>query len=669
MTAPQRLPSTSDLREDAGMTARRTALLLLWATASSATAAAIAAAVVAVRAGLGQQQARITDALVVTACCAVGALILTSRPRQPVGRALLVGGAAYGLGLLPVELLVTHLAADPGDSVARALLLVAFTVRGLGWLVLAVVLPLVFPGGATGRARLWLRAAFLTLGLFVLGILLEPTINDDRVPDTDNPVGLPQHLHLVADWVVVIAFGLGAACLVAGLVFVTLRWRHGTPLVRQQVGWFALGLVATLVGAAVLASGVLGAPVFSVAVAVLPVAIGVAVLQHRLYEVDVLVNRALLYALLTSAVVAVYVLVVGGVGAVLGARGAGWLPLVATAVVAVGFQPLREALQRGVNRLTYGAWHEPHALVRGLHSRLEQAASPDRALADVLAAVRDDLRLESLAVQTPDGEVLAEAGSSPGADRTLPLVHAGTPVGTLVVGGGSGRRRDEEVLTELAGALAPAVQATRLRIDLARSRERLVLAREEERRRLRRDLHDGLGPALAGLTLKLDTARNRLGDDALLREMRSDVQSTIVDVRRLVDGLRPVSLDELGLVGSLQRLVDRAPPDGPDVRLVADDADSPAAAVEVAAYRIVQEALTNVLRHAGARECEVSVQGLNGSLVVSVADDGTGTFRPGDGSGLETMRERAEELGGTLELLPRPGGGTVVRAVLPRNPS
>jgi two-component system, NarL family, sensor kinase len=196
-----------------------------------------------------------------------------------------------------------------------------------------------------------------------------------------------------------------------------------------------------------------------------------------------------------------------------------------------------------------------------------------------------------------------------------------------------------------------------------------VLAREEERRRLRRDLHDGLGPALAGLTLKLDAARNRLGDDAMLREMRSDVQATIVDVRRLVDGLRPVSLDELGLIGSLQRLVDRAPAEGLHVRLVAEDADSPAAAVEVAAYRIVQEALTNVLRHAGARECEVSVQGRNGHLVVSVADDGAGSFRPGDGSGLETMRERAEELGGSLELLPRPGGGTVVRAVLPRNPS
>ena len=651
------------------MIVRRSARPLLWAVALGATAAATAAAVAAVRAGLGQEQARIAEVFVIAACTGIGALILGSRPGQPVGRALLAGGALWGLASLPVELLVPVVHDRPTPWTA-ALLTLVFTLRGLGWMVLAVVLPLVFPDGPSPRGRWWLRLAALDLVLFVAMLIAQPALIDDRLPPVDNPLGVPGGLRMVAEAGALVVVALSAACLVAGLVTVAGRWRHGSPLVRQQVGWFALGLVLTLVGIAVLVSGVLAAPVFALAVAALPVSVGLAVLQHRLYEVDVLVNRALLYALLTSAVVAVYVLVVAGVGAVLDARGAGWLPLLATAVVAVGFQPLREALQRGVNRMTYGAWHEPHALVRGLHTRLEQAASPDLALADVLAAVRDDLRLGRLAVRTPDGEVLAEAGSAgSAADRTLPLVHAGTPVGTLVVGGGSGRRRDEEVLAELAGALAPAVQATRLRADLLRSRERLVLAREEERRRLRRDLHDGLGPALAGLTLKLDTARNRLGDDDLLREMRGDVQATIVDVRRLVDGLRPVSLDELGLVGSLQRLVDRAPPDGPAVRLVAADADSPAAAVEVAAYRIVQEALTNVLRHAGARECEVSVQGSNGHLVVSVADDGTGTFPAGDGSGLETMRERAEELGGSLELLPRPGGGTVVRAVLPRNPS
>jgi signal transduction histidine kinase len=641
---------------------------LVWGTVLATTAAATAAAVVAWRADLGQEQARVVEALVVPACCLVGALILTSRPGQPVGRSLFLGGALWGLASLPVELFVGAVAGGAG-ALAAGLLAVAFTVRGLGWMALAVVLPLVFPDGA--RSRTWLRLALGELGLFIAMMLAQPTLVDDRVPGVDSPLGLPEALRPVAEIAALTTVALGAACLVAGLVSVAARWRHGSPLVRQQVGWFALGLVVALAGVVLLVTGVLAAPVFAFAVAALPIAVGVAVLQHRLYEIDVLVNRTLLYGLLTTAVAALYVLVVAGAGAMLNARGAGWLPWVATAVVAVAFQPLREAIQGTVNRLTYGAWDDPQAVLRSLHTRLEQAVSPETALSDVLSAVATSLRLEHLSVTTTDGDVLAATGEFPaGTVRRLPLVHAGTPVGELVVRGGRLRRRDEQVLAELAGALAPAVQAARLRADLQHSRERLVVAREEERRRLRRDLHDGLGPALAGLTLKLDAARNRLGDDPLLREMRGDVQATIADIRRLVDGLRPIPLDELGLPEALRQLVDGASVGGPEVRLVIDNATSPAAAVEVAAYRIVQEALTNVLRHSGAGSCEVSVCAENGSLVVSVADDGRGTSGgSGSGSGLETMRERAEELGGSLELRPRSGGGTLVRAVLPRDPS
>ncbi|UOY01932.1 sensor histidine kinase [Blastococcus sp. PRF04-17] len=657
------MPTPADRRR----TARSAAL---WATVLATAVSALAAAVVAWRAGLGQEQARIVEAVVVPACCGVGALVLSGRPGQPVGRALLVGGAAWGLASLPVELLVDRLATGT-DALAAGLLAVAFTVRGLGWMLLAVLLPLLFPDGASGVWRWWLRLAAADLGLFAAMMLAQPTLVDDRLAAIDNPIGLPRSLTAVWEATALVVAALGAACLVAGLVAVARRWRHGDALVRQQVGWFALGLVVAVAGVVLLFSGVPAAPVFSLAVAALPIAVGVAVLQHRLYELDVLVNRALLWTVLTAAVVAVYVLVVAGVGAMLDERGAGWLPWAATAVVAVAFQPLREVIQGAVNRLTFGAWDDPQALVRSLHTRLEQATRPERALPDVLAATVQSLHLDHLSVTTAEGQPLASAGGPPGdAPRRLPLVHAGTPVGELVVGGGRRRRRDEDVLAELAAALAPAVQAARLHADLQHSRERLVVAREEERRRLRRDLHDGLGPALAGLTLKLDTARNLLGDEPLLREMRADVQAAIADVRRLVEGLRPVPLDELGLPEALRRLVDRTPAGGPAVSLVTDGADSPAAAVELAAYRIVQEALTNVLRHSGAGSCDVSVRGENGHLVVRVADDGRGLpDDAGVGSGAETMRERAEELGGSLDLLPRPGGGTVVRAVRPRNPS
>jgi signal transduction histidine kinase len=586
-----------------------------------------------------------------------------------VGRALLGGGAAWGLAALPVELLVVRLQADPSDPVAAALLLVTFTVRGLGWLVLAVTLPLLFPDGATGGRRRWLGVATATLALFAVVMATQPRLIDDRVSEVDNPVGLPSALGVLSDAGALGVLALGTACLVAGLVGVAREWRRGDALRRQQVGWFALGLLVALAGVAALATGLVAAPVYAVAVVALPVAVGVAVLQHRLYEVDVLVNRTLLYALLTGAVAGVYVLVVAGVGAALGAQDAGWLPWAATAVVAVAVQPLREALQGAVNRLTFGAWQEPQQVLTGLHDRLERAAGPEAALREVLGEVREALRLEALVVAGPDGAPVCVAGTPGPAGDPYPLVHAGRPVGVLTVHGARRRRRDSATLAALAGALAPAVQAARLHADLQRSRERLVLAREEERRRLRRDLHDGVGSALAGLTLKIDALRNRAGDTEPLRGLRADVQGVVADVRRLVEGLRPVSLDELGLPEALRRLVERAPAGGPELTLHTEDAGTSAAAVEVAAYRIVQEAVTNVLKHACASSCAVDVRGADGSLVVTVADDGTGPLRPGTGAGLDTMRERAEELGGSLAVVPRDGGGTVVRAVLPREPA
>jgi signal transduction histidine kinase len=197
-----------------------------------------------------------------------------------------------------------------------------------------------------------------------------------------------------------------------------------------------------------------------------------------------------------------------------------------------------------------------------------------------------------------------------------------------------------------------------------------VLAREEERKRLRRDLHDGLGPALAALTLHVDALRNRLDApavDADLLRLRSGIQGTVLDVRRMVEGLRPPALDELGLPGAVEQLADRLTAGTDllvDVAIVGPLALP--AAVEVAAYRVAQEALTNVVRHAGAQRACVRVRVDGGELVLEVTDDGTGTPAPRDGGvGLGSMRERAEELGGRLEVTGRPGRGTRVVARLP----
>jgi signal transduction histidine kinase len=259
---------------------------------------------------------------------------------------------------------------------------------------------------------------------------------------------------------------------------------------------------------------------------------------------------------------------------------------------------------------------------------------------------------------------------------TLPLSYQGTEIGALHVAPRAGEElgaQDRRLLHDLARQAGVAVHAVQLTADLQRSRERIVTAREEERRRLRRDLHDGLGPRLAGLTLRIETARDQLahdpGADELLGDLSRRMEEAVTDIRRLVYGLRPPALDDFGLAGAIRQTAASYDTSG-----LAFDVDVPEhlpplpAAAEVAAFRIVQEAITNVVRHAAARSAGIAlrVDDTAGMLTIVVEDDGRGLAQaPRSGVGLQSMRERAEELGGTLAIESRPGGGTIVRAELP----
>lgn len=285
---------------------------------------------------------------------------------------------------------------------------------------------------------------------------------------------------------------------------------------------------------------------------------------------------------------------------------------------------------------------------------------------------------------------MAEYGIPMSQLTTLPLTHRMEPVGQLVVAsrapGEELTPSDRRLLEDLTWQAGTVVHTVRLTADLQRSRERLVTTCEEERRRLRRDLHDGLGPTLAGLTFGLDAARNLLSYEpkdveTLLVQLKGQTQKAVSDVRRLVYGLRPPALDELGLVGAIR---EQAASQG----LLADGAgkemgceeeslfnvEAPdhlpplPAAVEVACYRIAQEALTNVARHARAHACHVrlSLDEVENMLELEVVDDGVGI--PKDrraGVGMTSMRERAAELGGTCTITPGPAGGTRVLTRLP----
>jgi signal transduction histidine kinase len=409
---------------------------------------------------------------------------------------------------------------------------------------------------------------------------------------------------------------------------------------------------------------------FAVATLPVPIAIAVALTQHRLYDVQLALNRSLTYGLLSLLIAGLYAVIVGGVGAMTRSRGAAWLPWVAAGVVAVSFAPLRNALQQAANRLTYGQWSQPADVLAATGRRLADAADVTALLQTLADELGTGLALSYVEIADQFGRPLARHGVPGPVPEELTLTAYGTPVGVLRWSGGRLRAHDRALLTDVAHQLGGVVHAAALLAVVRTAQERQVLAREEERKRLRRDLHDGLGPALAALTLHVDALRNRLHDpgvDAELLQLRSGIQGTVHDVRRIVEGLRPPALDELGVAGAVEQLADRLTA-GTDLDVDVQVEGPPVlpAAVEVAAYRVVQEALTNVVRHAGAHRACVRLRMDGDALVLEVTDDGAGTPVPRDGGvGLGSMRERAEELGGRVEVTGRVGDGTTVVARIP----
>jgi signal transduction histidine kinase len=648
----------------------------------------------------------------------VGLLIAARRPRSRIGWLLCAAGFAWGLGGWVGQYaryaLVTRAGTVPGGDLA------AWANMWLGVLIItltAIYLPLLFPDGRlpSGRWRAagWL-AAFAT-ALFTVVQAISPGPIDASLPEVSNPFA-PAGAEMLMRVLGPIAVGAMLASMICAVAAPIVRFRRADGPARQQIKWFAYAtalLIATIVLPALLDPSGIADPAkgdtfwSGVAVAVgfpfLALAVGVAILRHRLYDIDVIINRTLVYGGLTACVVALYVVVVGYLGTLFNARGNVLVSLVATGIVAVLFQPLRERLQRAVNRMMFGERDDPYAVLARLGQRMEATLAPDAVLPTIVQTVKDALKLPYVAIalsgaerRTPSAEEASAAFDTQGSTLTalvaegdpagellaVPLTYQGETVGQLLLSPRAAAEpwgaADRRLLDDLARLAVVAVHAVRLHTravqlaaDLQQSRERLVTAREEERRRLRRDLHDGLGPALAGLTLKLDAAHDELYEDvdsaaAMLRDLKRNVQEAIADIRRLVYALRPPALDELGLVAALQvqvagyrqsalRVSLDAPPNLPQLP----------AAVEVAAYRIVAEALTNVARHAQAARCDIRLA-LADALELEVIDDGRGLpsdYQPG--VGLISMRERAEELGGTCEAKPAPGGGTLVRARLP----
>ncbi|GAA4007192.1 hypothetical protein GCM10022631_18690 [Deinococcus rubellus] len=388
--------------------------------------------------------------------------------------------------------------------------------------------------------------------------------------------------------------------------------------------------------------------------------------------------RGLVFGGLSLGTALLFSVVVGGFSALLHTSGTLWPSLVAAGLVAALIEPARSALSRSLRRLLYGERDDPSGVMQGLARQLESSggAAPLRTgLENALAGVAAALRLPFVALRFADGEVLSCGQLPAQPPEILPLTAQGEFIGTLEVARRTQReafsKAEWALLEGVARQLAVSAHAWHLAEQLQASQDHLIRAGEEERRRLRRDLHDGLGPSLAGLGLKLEAARlllTRSPERAAeqLSALREEVQESVSEVRRLVHDLRPPKLDDLGLVGALEELLVGVRQTGLDASLELKPLPPLGAALEVAVYRIAQEALTNVMKHARASQVSLSLSAADGLLTLECRDDGVGlpdVREPGVGS--RSMRERAGALSGTLELAAAPAGGTLVRARLP----
>jgi signal transduction histidine kinase len=609
----------------------------------------------------------------------LGALILSRLPRHPIGW-LYVGCGVAAAATLPVYGYARLALYDqPGQlPLGVAAAWVSAWLWTLGFIPLVNIGILLFPDGRlpSPRWRPLLVVDVVSVGLAAAATAFAPgPLENHHV--AANPLGIPLEPR-VFDVLGGIAVGLFLAGLVGAAAATVVRWRRATSDERAALSWF---LLAVLLLVAAVTMPTVGNVISLVAIPLLPVAVAVSILRHNLLGLDVVVRRSLVYVTLTALLLVGYAVVVTALGAVLKGHADTAAALLAAGLVAIAFAPLRDRLQRSADRLVYGDSGDPYSVLTGVGRRLgDSEISGVDTLAEAAQTVAASLRLPyaRVDVTSPDDAVSAEWGM-PGAEvLEVPLRYRGEPVGSLTVSPRTPRDpfrpADLRLIDDLARQIGVAAHAMLLSRALQRSRERLVATREEERRRMRRDLHDGLGPALAGVALGLDAVARTAGTKpdaaaALAEQLKVEVQSSITDVRRLVEELRPPALDQLGLVGAVrrhaERLTERDP--GLEVAVAADEVPTLPAAVEVAAYRIASEALTNVSRHAAARSCRVGI-GLDpaGNLLVEVEDDGIGIPPHAVGGvGLAAMRERAVELGGTCDAATGIRGGTRVRARIP----
>jgi signal transduction histidine kinase len=505
------------------------------------------------------------DLLVPALWPTVGALVVRSQPRNIVGW-LMVVPALLGPYLLLAHYAVTSALLRHGSLPATTF---ATWLAVWGIAPYFFSLPLValfFPNGRLHSPR-WrpVVATLVVIGVITIAAGMIMPVGLDFAEQVPNPFGIAglewlRHLTPVSSSIVFLA---GTAL---GLISVILRLRGAVGVVRAQLQWLLLGALIAVLGAVLGSPGLTGLPTVSELAAALgllgpPLGIGIAMLRHRLFDVELVLSRTIVYTVLTLLIAGVYAAAVFGVQLL--AAGSP-LAVVLIAAVALLAATTRSAVQRVVDRALFGHRHNPHAVVSSVGRQMASASEPADALQRLVDSLREILRLPYVAFHAADDALVVGSGHPVAGWRTVPAMALGNLVGNLHVGlrraGERWSTEEQSAIEEVAGRAGTLAFAAGLVGEVAHSRERIVMAREEERRRFRADLHDGVGPALAGTAHQIEALARRLdaaGHATLAgraRELRDRLRQTVADVRSVVHGLRPPILDQLGLSAALREL-------------------------------------------------------------------------------------------------------------------
>jgi two-component system NarL family sensor kinase len=615
----------------------------------------------------------LTNSVAAVVIALPGALVAARRPRNPLGWLLLGLAFAHGVTVVSREYSLHALVRHSGLPFGQA----ALWLSGWTWIDFPFFLPLffLFPDGRLPSRR-WAPVAAVGMAVALVTTVWLATFPGPMLESGSQTILNPLPWHGLARlyenrdtkvlWFLLATLGVG-------ILAMLMRARAVVGPARRRIVLVALAaaVLAGEVGHEDLVSYSGEEYVAAGVVILFASAVAFAILRYGLYEIDFVVSRTVVYGGLTIILGSSYVGLVALAGTFIHGRALGSLP--AAVVVALLFAPVRMRLQRASDRLLFGERDDPYLVISSL-GELDASDSPD-ALAALAHTVAGMLKLPYVAIELEGDqgyELVAECGRLDGDPLVLPLIHGGEVTGRLTLGTRTRADRftakELQLFADIARHVAVTAHSVQLTEELQRSREQLVAAREEERRRLRGDLHDGLGPTLAGISLQISSARvllsrDPIAADRLLGRLVNETQGAIADIRRLIYALRPPALDELGLVPALRMQGERFP--GLDVLVRPDELESLPAAVEVAAYRIATEALTNVARHAGATRCTITMS-VNGHFDLEICDDGKGLAAGWHaGVGISSIRERAAELGGTCTVAGNPNGGTRIFTRLP----